>query len=126
MLAHLQSLRRPACGEQGRTHIPLLLQFLPLTPPLTRLVSSQTTSLLTIGYGDVVVKTRGMDRLLDTLLILLGLVAVTMWATCTSRAARSIGRTPTGGQGVWMEPCVAAAGGVLVLFLFLLAAPLCC
>ncbi len=46
----------------------------------------QTTSLLTIGYGDVVVNNQGIDRLLDSVLIVLGLVAVTIWASCASRA----------------------------------------
>lgn len=59
----------------------------------------QTTSLLTVGYGDIVVSTRGVDRLLDSFLILLGLVAITIWATCASRAARTIRSRPTGGLG---------------------------
>eukprot|EP00903_Cladosiphon_okamuranus_P022270 g20477.t1 len=57
------------------------------------------TSLMTIGYGDVVVSSKGADHFLDSLLILVGLLIVTIWATCASRAAQIIGARPAGGLG---------------------------
>lgn len=45
---------------------------------------------LTIGYGDVVVRSRAIDRIVDSILILIGLAALSSWATYASRAAEVV------------------------------------
>ncbi|CAM9569496.1 unnamed protein product [Scytosiphon promiscuus] len=66
----------------------------------TETVYFMCTSLMTIGYGDVVVKTSGLDRMIDTLLILLGLAILAISASCVSqplytvRPRKVLGRRP--------------------------------
>lgn len=59
----------------------------------------QTTSLLTIGYGDIVVDGRGADRLLDSLLIVLGLASITIWVACASQWLSSVRSRRVEGHG---------------------------
>ncbi|CAM9653997.1 unnamed protein product, partial [Ectocarpus fasciculatus] len=59
----------------------------------------QSTSLLTIGYGDVVVNGRGADRLLDSFLIVLGLASITIWAACASQWLSSVRSRRVEGHG---------------------------
>ncbi|CAN0001625.1 unnamed protein product [Pylaiella littoralis] len=57
---------------------------------MTETVYFMTTSLLTVGYGDVVVRNGPKNRILDVVLIVLGLMTVTVWAACASRALHTI------------------------------------
>eukprot|EP00752_Nemacystus_decipiens_P004813 g4380.t1 len=66
----------------------------------TETVYFMTTSLLTVGYGDIVVSDQGVDRLIDSFIILVGLVTITIWATCANRAVRTIRPRPTEGLAV--------------------------
>ncbi|CAM9195138.1 unnamed protein product [Ectocarpus sp. 12 AP-2014] len=65
----------------------------------TDTVYFMSTSMLTIGYGDVVVNGRGADRLLDSVLIVLGLFSITIWAACASQWLSSVRSRRVEGHG---------------------------
>lgn len=83
--------------------------------------------MLTIGYGDVVVNGRGTDRLLDSLLIVLGLFSITIWAACASQWLSSVRSRRVEGHG---RECVVVvvvdvADAVVVAYSTLLRACRC-
>ena len=63
---------------------------LPNNSLLCLLSPCKVISLLTIGYGDIVVQTGKIDRTVDSLVILWGLGTLCIWAAYASRALSSI------------------------------------
>lgn len=60
-------------------------------------------SLLTIGYGDLVVRNGTIDRLVDSVVIIWGLATLCIWAAYAARAMNSIRAHHRQGEGLVVE-----------------------
>lgn len=107
----------------------------PPSPPrrtsLPATTSDQSTSLMTIGYGDVVVSTEGADRFIDSLLILVGLAILAIGASCVSQPLYSMRPRKAVGQRrgchcCWWPCIILAAGGRLSVAAVVVLSMICC